>query len=366
MLLPVAAMNQALMRMALAFTLSGSAAGCGGGGSGGMVPPTLTGIEVSPHGATVDTAGSQRFTVVGTYSDGSNGAVNVIWSTTNGSVDQNGFFRPSQSVAQSRVIAKLQNGTFADTAIVEVTALPPPNPAYPHEPAGFTKLTERSFTTLVESGWDTTAASGSDTNFSIRSDASAPKSPPSVGQIFYPAGFVGGGEPVNVFKYGFTGNTRLYASFWVRFSPNWVGHPSSGVNKIFHFIIANVNKVFLSAQGFDSDPLQATVFLQQVPGVDGRVLDPNLNTGSAQIIRGHWHRWELLLTTNTGSQFNGSAEWWIDGVRVGSYSDIAYVGSGESHTWDGIQWAPTWGGGPVTLQAAQNQQIDHVYISGAP
>jgi hypothetical protein len=358
-------MNQALMRMALALTMSGSAAGCGGGGSGGMVPPTLTGLVISPQSTTVDTAGSQRFTVVASYSDGSNQAVNVTWSTTNGTIDQNGFYRPSQVVAPSLVIAKLQNGTIADTANVEVTALPPPNPNYPHEPAGFTKVTERSFAALSEDGWDVAPASGSDTNFSIKSDALAPKSPPGVGQVFYPAGFQGGGEPVNVFKYGFPANQRLYISFWVRFSPNWVGHPS-GVNKIFHFIINNINKVFLSAQGADNDNLVATVFLQQIPGVDGRRLDPDLNTGSAQIVRGRWHRWELLLTTNTIGSFNGTAEWWIDGVRVGSYSDIAYIASGETTTWDGIQWAPTWGGGPVTLQVAQNEQIDHVYISGAP
>jgi hypothetical protein len=358
-------MNHALLRVVFAFAVSGGAAGCGGGGSDGLGTPTLTGIVVSPHGPTVDTAGSQRFTAVGSYSDGSEGAVSVTWSATSGTIDQNGFYRPAQSATQALVIAKLQNGSFADTAIVEVTALPPPNPGYPHEPAGFTKLTERSFTALSEDGWDAVDASGSVNNFTIQSDAQAPKSPPGVGQVLYPVGFDGGGEPVNVYKYGFTGKTRMYVSFWVRFSPNWIGHPS-GVNKIFHFIINNINKVFLSAQGSDNDPLQATVFLQQVPGVDGRRLDPNLNSGSAQIVRGHWHRWELLLTTNTAGEFNGSAEWWIDGVRVGSYSDIAYVTSGEPHTWDGIQWAPTWGGGGSQILVAQNEQVDHIYISGAP
>jgi hypothetical protein len=360
-------MNQSMIVIALGLAVCG-AVGCGGG-SGGLPPPSLQELVISPGSVTVDTAGSQRFTVQGKYSDGSIGAVNVTWSATAGMIDQNGFFLPPGTPTPTcLVIAKLQNGALADTANVEVTADPPANPDYPHEPPGFTRITERRFSAIYEDGWDVAPASGTTANFSIVQDQTAPRSPDSIGQVRYPAGFVGGGEPVNVYLEDFLPQTptRVYVSLWVRFSPNWVGHPTSGVNKIIFLIIDNINKVLISAQGHDSEDLQATVFLQQIHSHGGsRRLDPNL-PGSAEIVRGRWHRWELLITSNTDGQSNGVVEWWLDGVRVGSYSDNAFVGPGEPRTWEGVQWAPTWGGGPDILPVEQYEQIDHIYISGAP
>jgi hypothetical protein len=153
----------------------------------------------------------------------------------------------------------------------------------------------------------------------------------------------------------------------VKFSSNWVGHPASGVNKILHMWIAGVNRVFLAAYGSGSDPLQADVYLQQIASNNGSAkLTPNLNSSAATIKRGQWQRWELLLTTNTAGNADGSAQWWIDGIRVGAYYNLGYVGASDDHTWQFTEWAPTWGGLGDAIAAAQSEQIDHIYVSGAP
>lgn len=240
-----------------------------------------------------------------------------------------------------------------------------------------TVLADRPFNAQPEDDWALWAGGGNVANFSIVSDATAPKSPSSVGQMRYPVGLVGGYEPAVLGKTLPGTSTTLYASMWIKLSSNWVSNPS-GVNKINHIFINGVNRIYTSAQDATGG-LQPQMRLQQLAGYyDANVqggqgsgnsvnLVPNIagQTG-VKVIRGQWHRWEFVLYGGSAGGADGTVEWWIDGVKVGRYTGIPFVANGGTNTWDWFQWNPTWGGLGGTISAAQYQWMDHLYISGKP
>jgi hypothetical protein len=220
-------------------------------------------------------------------------------------------------------------------------------------------VTNRPFSSLVEDGW----VASSKSRFSIVVDPSAPHSPSYVGQAQYPAGFTGGREPIVLTKRFARSWDALYVSFWFKLSPGFVGHPQSGVNKIFHVWVSGSNRVTLSAQGTDQSPLEPQVRLQNVVNHGGfENLKPNLHP--TRIQRGRWYRWEFLLGCNRDGASDGTAEWWIDGRKVGQYRNIAFVAAGTPCEWQQLQWAPTWGGMKGVLAAPQEMWMDHIYASG--
>lgn len=224
---------------------------------------------------------------------------------------------------------------------------------WPNEPAGFTAITDRAFNSKVEDGWSDTGSS----NFSIQTDASAPKSPSNVGEGLYPVGFGGGSGSHNTYRS--ISGTHIYISFWLQLSSNWDGH-SSGVNKIIFVWIHGNPSVYFSNQGSGAGPYQPQVRLQNIPG-GTRNLVPNINSLSTQ--RGQWYRWEVVLKSNTGGNANGEAHWWINGTKVGQYTDVTYSSASQSTTWDEISWNPTWGGIGGTVSSAMFQRMDHCYVS---
>jgi hypothetical protein len=227
-----------------------------------------------------------------------------------------------------------------------------------NEPAGFKPITDRSFDALAELSWGASAL------LALATDLSAPHSAPWVGQVTYPAGFGGGYDPAFTWLAGVEGRgyRELYVSFWVKLSSNWQGH-SSGVNKIGFVWLHNDPVVYFSAQGSGSGLLEAQVRLQNIPGVGARNLTPNVSNPS--YTRGQWHHWEVVLVVNSGDQANGEAHWWIDGVKVGQYTDIVYGSSGQGKAWgDEVSWKPTWGGAGETVPQTMYMWMDHYYLSG--
>lgn len=232
------------------------------------------------------------------------------------------------------------------------------NAAWPNEPAGSESLTERPFTATVEDGWLTPLGT-----FSVVDDPTAPRSSVSVGQVSYPANFNGGSEPARLEKSFSRRVETIYTSFWIKLSSNFSGHPT-GVNKILHFWINGGNRLYLTAQGSGSGALLSQVNLQGVIVSGGAVnLPPNL-VPTAQLTRGQWHRWEIVIRANTQGLPNGTVDWWLDGAHVGSVNDVAFVGAMDERTWELLQWAPTWGGIGSTVPAEQFMWIDHLYASG--
>ncbi len=237
----------------------------------------------------------------------------------------------------------------------------------PHEPSGFRVVSERAFDALSEDGW----GNRTDAAFTIEPDATAPCSPPNVGVALFAARRTGGTGPIQTGLPVRPGADQLYISFWLKLSPNWQGH-RSGVNKIFHFWVgsgaSHGNHVLLSAQGIGDGALYAQVRFQgMVPNAMGQVSyngSTYLDRGAAEIVRGRWHHWEVLLVSNEPGSVDGEAHLWIDGTKVYErIGDTGYVPSGSNNLFDQVSWNPTWGGTGDMIVEDQTMEMDHAYVS---
>jgi hypothetical protein len=106
--------------------------------------------------------------------------------------------------------------------------------------------------------------------------------------------------------------------------------------------------------------MKASVVVQAGQATDG-VYDPNLVPG-AVVPRGVWFNIEIVLTGNTAGNADGSIDWYVDGVHVGSKSGLIFT-TGAAR-WDRFTVDPVWGGVGATVPATQTLDFDHVYLSG--
>jgi len=242
------------------------------------------------------------------------------------------------------------------------------------EPQGMSVLTERPFKAVGEDGWGV-PGSPDISNYTIVNDDNAPKSGPSVAAIRFPAGFAGGNSPAFSEKSLDSKMGTLYVSMWIKLSSNWVGH-LTGTNKVLHFWVADLNRVFAYVDGSGSNVLRPYIGLQGIAGDynDGAGqtstsvnLRPNVaGQTNVQIVRGQWYHWEMLFVVNSNGAPNGTADWWINGVQVGHYMGIPYVSASQSRNFNVMRWDPTWGGRGGTIPSDQYMYLDHIYVSGKP
>lgn len=306
-------------------------------------------LSVSPDTVTLEPTARHAFRA--------SGATDVAWSASGGTISPTGEYVATGAPGTYHVVATDRASAAQDTAIVTVASRPSAGGGSA-EPAGMRRLAERAFNAIGEDGWTTHIAE----RLSIVRMADAPRSGPSVGRVLYPRGFQGGKEPVVISRRVSEKVKQLYLSFWVRYSPNFVGHPSSGVNKLFHLWIGGSNRVYLSAQGRNDGSLQPQVRLQDIVSDGGfRNLQPNRDDTRMQ--RGRWYRWEVLVTAN-GNGSDGQVRWWIDGRQAGEYGGLKLVSSGNE-SWEQVQLAPTWGGMGERVPADQWMDLDHIYVSGS-
>ncbi len=336
-----------------------SLGGCNSSGTAPPPPPTLTGVTIAAASPSVPVGESELFVATAHYSDGSTADVTsqASWSSTPAGVVSVTSGIVSGVVAGSATITASFDGMDA-TGQVTVTPAGPTN-----EPAGFTPFTEHYFNTLMNTdGAGIGPWSGGNGVVSIVNDPTAPKSPPSVGQWTYPAGFQAGSSPGMIEFDDLNNSTQLYLSFWMKLSPNFEGQ-SSQTNKVLFFWIDNHPAVFLSNQGTGTTaPLVPTVRYQGA-------FDPrayfNQNVGTQQAMtRGQWRKWELVLMANTPGQANGIIRWWIDGQKVGEYTDVSFRDTAIPFQYLFLQ--PIWGGTSGTVAAEQYLWVDHLYLSGHP
>jgi hypothetical protein len=253
------------------------------------------------------------------------------------------------AVGETTITASV--GGLTDTSLVTVT---PTN-----EPAGYTRFTEHFFNTVTNSDSAGTGRWGSNGGLTIVSDPTAPRSPPNVGQFTYPAGFHAGSAPGSIEFDNLAGASELYLSFWMKLSSNFQGEGSE-TNKVLFVWVNSQPAVFLSNEGSGSSPLVPTLRYQG--NVDSREYFRQ-NVGSQQAMtRGVWRRWEVVLIANTGGQANGVMRWWIDGKKVGEYTDVRFRSGAQPFQYVSLQ--PIWGGVDGTVASTQYLWIDHLYVSG--
>jgi hypothetical protein len=229
-----------------------------------------------------------------------------------------------------------------------------------HEPAGFTVLTEHYFNTVSNDDGAGTGVWNSNGGLSIVSDPTAPKSPSSVGEFEYPAGFHAGSAPGSIEFDDLGGATQLYLSFWMKLSANFQGEGSE-TNKVGFVWINSQPAVFFSNEGSGSGPLLPTIRYQGNGGESREYFRQNAGTHQA-MTRGQWRRWEIVLIANSGGQANGVIRWWIDGQKVGEYTDVRFRTAAQPFQYMFLQ--PIWGGVDGTVTSTQHLWIDHLRISG--
>ncbi len=359
----------------------GMLAACGGGDS---LAPASTSTAASravltPRNATLSLGRTLQFAAFQRLNGGDSVPVaNVSWTASGGSIQPTGVFR-AETPGSYRVIARVQNGGVAessDTAVVQVidtatsqtpTAAPPVPPSDPsalrrHEPSGMSLITVRDFDGPGEQGWLEGPRSGL---VGFVRDQQAPTGAGSVGQITFPAGFAGGAAPAFAAREQLPQDRRFrttYVSYWVKISANWYGH--SVVNKIGFVWIGGKPKCDPAIKGAGTGPLYFQMRLQNLAGQPDVNLPNNLGPGA--FARGQWHHVELVLQANTAGTAapNGQAHWWLDDQPVGSATNIAWVGAGESDTWEAFSWWPVWGGLGQNVPADQYMWMDQYYASG--
>jgi len=231
---------------------------------------------------------------------------------------------------------------------------------WPHQPAGFTTISDEPFNALTENGWitlqrDTLNGSG----VTLADDPRAPLSPPSVLQFTYAKRFPAGMTPAVTFYDLVLPVKEAYFGFWWKPSDPWDNNAQSGVNKIAFILTTETGldgeaAIIMFGTG---GPFTVQV-LSEFPG-DTRRLSPNLN--ATPVTLGAWHRVEWVIKfSSTDSTHDGASEWWLDGVPQGSYTDLMMpVDPGFKE----FQLAPTWGGVVGTKAERDFFCYDHAHTS---
>lgn len=342
-------------------------AACGGGDTkssfGPAIDTTISSIVVTPEKTIAKVGDTIHIEAYGSSEMVYNAPVEVDWQASGGSITPAGDFK-----ADAPGVYKVSGWTrneahVADTVSLTVQASAGAGGGGPdraHEPLGFTMVSFQNFDTKEPNGW----RDRGDPWYTIVQGSGVGGSAGHFGRATYPVGFVGGRGPINtLYDFGGTQGKSLYASFWMRLSPNFLGS-SNGVNKILHIWSGGTSKVVFSVTGHGTGRLSPQMRLQNIGAGNRGVsfnLDPNVNNKA--LTRDQWFHVEILLTGNTPGQGDGEIRWWVDGTEIGHYNDIGYAGSSTSSHWEIFSWNPTWGGPADVITSTMAIDMDDVYLS---
>jgi len=319
-------------------------------------PVPVATVSVSPPSSSLQVGVTVQLSA--TTRDASNNVLTgrvVTWSSSSpliASVNASGLVTVvAVGSATITATSETKTGTATVTGIVSTGAVWRGN-----EPASMTTITDQPFTSLPSSGWTPYFSWG------LASDATAPHSPSSVFEIVYPAGYNGGNSP-GLAEFAINPNYRqIYVCMYIKYSSNWQGHLTA-VNKIIHFWIGNSNHLVIVGAGSGTDPLTARISLQGIAaggnqdgGATGTYESP------IQFVRGQWHMVEMVAVSNTGSNKDGSADIYVDGVHAAGVSGIEFEAGGP--LFNLVKEDPTWGGGGDVVKNTQSFRVDHIYMSG--
>ncbi len=104
---------------------------------------------------------------------------------------------------------------------------------------------------------------------------------------------------------------------------------------------------------------------------DNQTFAQNLNT-SKHIVVGQLHHLEMVLTTGTDQGANGTVDWWLDGVHIGTANNgkfldhaLTYAGASGTAGFTSFTFEPWWGGqGGPNKTRNDYLYFGHTYISG--
>jgi hypothetical protein len=177
---------------------------------------TLTHMTLAPATVSLQTAGTQSFSVSGVWSDGGTTVPAVNYTATGGTITSGGLYTAGGTAGTFRVIAVQQGGTLADTSAVTLTA----------PVSGSTTLFSDGFedTNLSSRGWFDA------TNIAITADARPGSSGTHALQYHWSIGDVAP-QGLGTTRHDFTPSNSVYLSYWVKTSSNF-----SELNHLFYFL----------------------------------------------------------------------------------------------------------------------------------
>src|ERR1035437_6975966 len=298
------------------------------------------------------------------------------------------------------------NPVAASTVTTKPAPVPPPvvsnntSSLYPNQPAGFTRFAELDMSTpwpvgyTVHNAGDPGCLNG--TGFveqtlsyvSVQSDGTAPQSPPGVLQYTFHndqvPGMGGGGGLLGVWSngsnesWGSVEYKELYESTWIKI-PSADFETQSILVKIFGYwdvgnndntggIPGDVYGGILGATGNTSlmSSWQTQFTMQGAAVYNGRNFAQNAYGGPG-FTAGSWQHFEMYAKLNDIGSANGILKWWINGVLLGSYTDVTFIDAGHPSGFWGRRLDTVWGGqGGTNKTRDDHLWFDHMYLSGIP
>jgi len=195
---------------------------------------------------------------------------------------------------------------------------------WPHEPAGFTPVSDGIPVVSRESRW------GCEGDVSLATDHLV---------FSYRPGFQSGYAPGVAYLDVPTPTPETYFGFHWKPSNPWESHPS-GVNKIALLFPATSAGGTIYIMMFH-DRGRYTIQVETTFDTDTRRLEPNITATPVGL--GTWHQieWYVRYSSNPSSR-DGVVQWWLDGVLQGEYTDLQ-MPPDAGFTQYTIR--PVWGGG---------------------
>ncbi|MGE5802363.1 MAG: heparin lyase I family protein [Gemmatimonadota bacterium] len=176
---------------------------------------------------------------------------------------------------------------------------------WPHEPAGFTTVSDGIPGAAGDNGWKCDGD-----GVSLVSDQLV---------FTYRPGFRSGYAPGIAYLDVATPTPETYFGFWWKPSRPWQTHPS-GVNKIALLFPSTSGGGTIYIMMF-YDGGQYTIQVETTFDSDTRRLEPNIT--ATPVALGEWHQieWYVRYSSNPASR-DGVVRWWLDGVQQGEYTDL--------------------------------------------
>jgi len=326
-------------------------------------PVPVASVSVSPSTATVQVGGTVQFSAV--TRDANNNILtgrSISWNSNNVAVATVSASGLGTALAAGTVqITATSEGQSASATLTDTSPspAPPPPSGTSNEPSGMTVISDRPFNALNELGWSDYFTG----NMSFITDGTAPKSPSGVLRATYPTGFAGG-SGVGTSILGVGNRRTIYFAYWAKLSANFWGHSSNTNKQAYFYTSLGTGVFFFAAYGAGSNPLEPVIQTQVIISPFGNGgnsnLHPNLVPG-ARIPRNQWYLIEIVAVGNTAGKVDGSIDWYLDGVHVGSYAIQWETGA---TTWGDVKYYNGWGGVGDTVPATMTVDWDHVYVSG--
>jgi len=212
-------------------------------------------------------------------------------------------------------------------------------------------LTDQPWQRLMGDSWNYLKRSSSN-DAGIVADATAPFSPPEVLRIAFSPALEADRDP-SVHWIGLPFVAEVYATWWIKLSPNWTPNPAGG-GKMSFLWPPQGNGVLYSNIGGSSAPHRINI-VTTWPAYGYKFWDPNVATTPVSYDRWYRIEWYVKWESSPGAG-DGIIRWWVNDTLNGDYSNVNF----PTCCLLQFEFAPTM---QLAPPAEQYMYIDHTWIA---